>query len=99
MGFKFLSKDTEQPDYIDQDRFAELVGYNLRNNIMPVITEVTGHFRSNVSRQNISDEEWLHILKQQRYRLMDKLFEEGFISHEIISQDENGFSLRTEVRL
>ena len=99
MGFKFLSTKPEEPDYIDQDRFAELVGYNLRNNIMPVITEVTTHFRSNVRRQDISDEEWLHILKQQRYRLMDVLFEEGFISHEIISQDENGFSLRTEVRL
>jgi hypothetical protein len=99
MGFKFLSKDPDQPDYITQERFNELVEYNLQNDIRPVITEVVSHYRTTRPINEIGQYEVLHIQKQQRYQLMDKLFEEGFISHQIISQDENGFTIRTEVRL
>jgi hypothetical protein len=49
------------------------------------------------NRDNISDEEYAHLLIQQRRNLMDLMWERGNIMHTIVSQDENGFTLRTEI--
>ena len=51
----------------------------------------------NRNRDTISDEEWLHLLRQQRVLLIERMWEEGMIRHEVISQDEYGFTLRTEI--
>lgn len=51
----------------------------------------------NRRRDDISDIEWEYMMMAQRRRLIDHMFEQGMIMHTITSQDENGFSLRTEI--
>lgn len=51
----------------------------------------------NVNRDNISDEQYQHILRQQRTALIERMWQQGDITHTIVSQDDNGFTLRTEV--
>jgi uncharacterized tellurite resistance protein B-like protein len=40
---------------------------------------------------------WEHLIEEQRKKLIEDMWEQGMISHTIISQDENGFTLRTEI--
>lgn len=51
----------------------------------------------NRNRDTISDDEWNSIIQQQRSRLIEHMWQEGMILHTIVSQDENGFTLRTEI--
>lgn len=49
------------------------------------------------NRDTISDEEYTHILRQQRRYLIESMWETGQVMHTIVSQDDNGFTLRTEI--
>ena len=101
MGFKFLTKNIpEQPNYITQERFNELVGHQLTmNTYNPLSVDNRPAVFLNVRsrRDQISDQMWEHVIEEQRKRLIEDMWEQGMISHTIISQDENGFTLRTEI--
>lgn len=62
-----------------------------------VIRDPSVVFRLNRHRDTISDQEWDSILEHQRRTLMKFMWEQGMIMQTIIYQDENGFSLRTEL--
>jgi hypothetical protein len=51
------------------------------------------------NRNEISDELFADISKAQRVQLIEKMWEDGLITHTIVSQDDNGFTLRTEINL
>ena len=51
------------------------------------------------NRDTISDEEWNSIITRQRHVLIDYMWTQGMVTTEIISQDENGFTIRTEINL
>lgn len=49
------------------------------------------------NRGTIPDNEWNSIIEHQRRQLIDYMWQEGMIMHTIISEDEYGFTLRTEL--
>ena len=49
------------------------------------------------SRSSIGEPEWRHLLEVQRTRLVTGLWLTDRVRHEIIYQDENSFTLRTEL--
>jgi hypothetical protein len=51
------------------------------------------------NRNDISDEAFDDICKAQRVQLIERMFEYLFVTHTIVSQDENGFTIRTELNL
>ena len=51
------------------------------------------------NRDAISDQEYTHLLRQQRVQLIESMWESGQVMHTIVSQDDNGFTLRTEINL
>lgn len=91
MGFKFLNKDNEL-NLPTEERFNELVNHRLTTDNRPAV-----FLRLERNIDTISEDEWNSIIKQQRHLLMNLMWENGMVSHNIISQDENGFSLRTEI--
>jgi hypothetical protein len=101
MGFKFLKDNvSDQPDYITQERFNELVGYQLNMNVhnpLTVDNRPAVFLNLNRERDTISDDEWNHILKRQRESLIQYMWEQGMIIQTVISQDQYGLTLRTEI--
>jgi hypothetical protein len=101
MGFKFLNKNIpEQPDYITQERFNELVGHQLvmtTNNPLSIDNRPAVFLNLNRERDSIPQQEWEHIIARQRQSLIEHMWREGMIMHTIISQDQYGFTLRTEI--
>lgn len=97
MGFKFLSKNIpDEPETVEgaYDRFNQLVNNQLSlsvDNRPAVFLNINRH------RDTISNEEWLHLLRQQRVQLMEYMWDSGIVMNTIISQDEYGFTLRTEL--
>ena len=83
MGYKFFDTTPDEPD------FGE--------NYVPEPIDNTVYLRLERNRDTISDEEWNSIIQRQRTILMDYMWEHGMVSHTIISQDENGLTLRTEL--
>lgn len=83
MGFKFFDNTPDEPD------FGE--------NYVPEPIDNTVYLRLERNRDTISDEEWYDILRQEREVLIERMWVQGRISHTIISQDENGLTLRTEI--
>jgi len=51
------------------------------------------------NRNTIDDNEFNFILEQQRRNLMEYMWEQGMIVQTIVSQDIDGFTLRTEINL
>lgn len=49
------------------------------------------------NRGTISDNEWNSIIEHQRRQLIDYMWQQGMIMHTIVSEDEYGFTLRTEL--
>ena len=105
MGFKFLKQEQipDQPETVEgaYERFHELVNNQLINeqNQLRLTTDNRPAVFLNISRHRdtISNDEWLHILRQQRIQLMEYMWDSGMIMNTIISQDEYGFTLRTEI--
>lgn len=48
-------------------------------------------------RDTISEQEWNNIIQRQRTILIEHMFQQGMVIHTVISQDENGLTLRTEL--
>lgn len=101
MRFKFLKDNIpDQPEYITQERFNELVGYQLNMNVnTPLSVDNRPAVFLNLSRERdtISDDEWNHILERQRQSLIKYMWEQGMIIQTVISQDQYGLTLRTEI--
>ena len=49
------------------------------------------------NRDTISENEWNYMIQLERRKLIEYMWEQGMIMQTIISEDENGFSLRTEI--
>jgi len=102
MGFKFLNTEQipEQPEHITQERFNELVGHQLTMNIHNTLTtddRPAVFLNLNRNRNTINELEWNYILQRQRNSLIEYMWRQGYILHTIVSQDENGLTLRTEI--
>ena len=97
MGFKFLGQNIpDEPETVEgaYDRFNQLVNNQL---ILSVDNRPAVFLNLNRGRATISDDEWSHILQQQRRFLIEDMWERGMIIQTVISEDMNGFSLRTEI--
>jgi hypothetical protein len=85
MGFKFLNTneipDQPEPDYL-----------RLTTDNRPAV-----FLNLMRNRNDIDESEWTQMLRRQRINLIEYMWEQGMISHTIISQDEHGFTLRTEI--
>jgi hypothetical protein len=93
MGFKFLENNIpNEPEYITQERFNELVNHQLTIQNRPAV-----FLNLNRNRNTIDENEWNYLLQQQRRNLMDHMWEQGMIIQTIVSQDIDGFSVRTEI--
>ena len=99
--FKFFKNNIpEQPEYITQERFNELVGHQLTmntHNPLSINDRPAVFLNLNINRDSIPEQEWEHILQRQRRSLIEYMWQQGMIMHTIVSQDNNGFTLRTEV--
>jgi hypothetical protein len=101
MGFKFLNNNiSDQPEYITEERFNELVGHQLTmttHNPLSIDNRPAVFLNLNRDRDSIPEQEWNHILERQRQSLIEYMWRQGYIMHTIISQDQYGFTLRTEI--
>jgi hypothetical protein len=102
MGFKFLNTEQipEQPEYITEERFNELVGYQLNMDVHnPLSTDnrPAVFLTLTTTRDGIPQQEWEHILERQRQSLIQYMWQQGMITQTVISQDEYGLTLRTEI--
>lgn len=94
MGFKFFdNKIPDQPATIAQDLFMELVNHNR----LSVDNRPAVFLNVRSTRDQIPDQMWEHVIQEQRKKLIEHMWEQGMVSHTIVSQDENGFTLRTEI--
>lgn len=93
MGFKFFNKQ-RQVTLTTRERFNDLVEYEnrLTTDNRPAVFH---NFDRN--RGEISDREFEILIMNERRKLIEYMFREGMIIHTIVSQDENGFTLRTEI--
>jgi hypothetical protein len=101
MGFKFLNQNIpDQPETVEavQDRFMELVNHRLENQLA-LSTDNRPAVFLNLSRNRdtISEQEWDSIIHAQRRQLIEYMWQQGMVMHTIISEDEYGFTLRTEL--
>ena len=102
MGFKFLNKDQvpDQPQMVEgaYERFHELINHQLNNELRLTTDNRPAVFlQLNRGRDTFSDEEWSYLIKEQRRRLIEHMWEQGLIIQTIVSQDEYGFTLRSEI--
>ncbi len=104
MGFKFFQKDNNH-----DDEFERMLQIQFPNEGLPdaqalvrrddVEGELPPAVFTNIlrPRDSISDELWMNITRGQRMRLIELMWHQGMIMHTIVSQDDNGFTLRTEI--
>lgn len=113
MSFKFLKEEQvpDVPEHITQERFQELVAHQLDNPFdntnffepQPEYNRLTTDNRPaafltiNLNRNEVSDEQMTALLRQQRTVLIEQMWEQGMIVQTIVSQDEFGFTLRSEL--
>lgn len=94
MGFKFLNTNEvpDVPDHITMDEFNQLVQQQLTTQNRPSV-----FLNLNRNRNTIDENEWTYLLRQQRVNLIEFMWEQGMIVQTIVSQDIEGFTLRTEI--
>ena len=103
MGFKFLKNNIpNEPETVEgtYDRFHELVNHQLNISMQhPLSHQNRPAVFLNLSRNRdtISEQEWNSIIQQQRVQLMEYMWDQDMVIHTIVSQDEYGFTLRTEL--
>lgn len=98
MGFKFLKEEQspQEPAYIAQERFMELVNHTPETPLS-IDNRPAVFLQLNRNRNTIDDNEWNFILERQRKNLIEHMWEQGMIVQTIISYDIDGFTLRTEI--
>lgn len=87
----------QTPATIARERLMELVNHNIEPTPLSTDNRPAVFLNLNRNRDTISDEEYTHLLREQRRLLIERMWESGNIMHTIISEDENGFTLRTEI--
>ena len=103
-NFKFLSSvDDEDAVEPNLDRFRELVDYQRRTEMVFVPSETTQIYtemlRMNVPINEMTETD-LNLFKISQERvILERISNTLDFRHEIIHQDENGFTLRTELYL
>jgi hypothetical protein len=90
MGFKFFKQDVP-----DEPAAAAVVPNQPGR--LSVDNRPAVFLNLNRGRSTIDDNEWNFILEQQRRNLVEYMWDNGMIIQTIISQDMDGFSLRTEI--
>ncbi len=92
MGFKFLN--TEEVPY-------EPIGVQENYiNTLPHESGVPTVFtRINRNRNDLSDREFEVFLTSERHKLFYRLWNNQHISHTVIYEDDNSFTVRTEINL
>ena len=101
-NFKFLSSvDDEDAVEPNLDRFRELVDYQRRTEMVFVPSETTQIYtemlRMNVPINEMTETD-LNLFKISQERvILERISNTLDFRHEIIHQDENGFTLRTEL--
>lgn len=101
-NFKFFNTiDDDDAIEPNLERFRELVEYQRRNEVDVIPTEppqtYTQMLRMNVPMSEMTEDYLNHIKVSQERVLMENLSNTLDFRHEIISIDENGFTLRTEL--
>jgi hypothetical protein len=102
--FKFLSSvDDEDAVEPNLDRFHELIGYQRRTEIDILPTETpqiyTQIIRVELPINQMSEDHLNHLKISNQSILLNQISDTLDFRHEIIHQDENGFTLRTELYL
>jgi len=102
-NFKFLTSvdDEDAVEPPNLDRFHELIGYQRRTEIDILPTETPQTYTQMLSMNvpiNEMTEDRLNELKMSQERFMIEQVSNTFeFRHEIVSVDQNGFTLRTEL--
>ena len=90
MGFRFFQKDEDAFERIFDE--AERLEAELeRQRATTLFLNVPRN------RNEIDNELFADICKAQRVQLIERMFEDALVTQTIVSQDENGFTLRTEI--
>lgn len=85
MAFKFLTSE--------QDQYG--INY-VPEPIEEIHTSIIYH-RSEVNLDTLGEIEYDNLLRRERIKMIESFWMDGRISQEIIYQDNNGFTLRTEI--
>ena len=85
MGFKFLTSEQDQ------------YGINYVPEPNEEIHTSILYYRSEVNLDTLGEIEYDNLLRRERIKMIESFWMDGRISQEIISQDNNGFTLRTEI--
>lgn len=102
--FKFLTQVNEN-DAIEPNRFNELVNYQrtLPNEYVFVPSETTQIYTEMLRTTNplteMDSNQLNHLKIVQERKLLESIYETLDFRHSIISSDENGFTMRTELYL
>lgn len=102
--FKFFAKNEE-------DEFERLLNLHFPSEGLPDPQALTTRYDPELhgmpgvflnvqtNRNEMADGLYADICKAQRMILIERMFDDGLVTHTIVSQDENGFTLRTEINL
>lgn len=85
MGFKFLTSEEDQ------------YGINYVPEPNQEIHTLILYHRSEVNLDTLGEIEYDNLLRRERIKMIESFWMDGRISQEIIYQDNNGFTLRTEI--
>jgi len=114
MGFRFFQKDEAELERMRDAEFERMLRLNfpLADGEIPQSETLRGYDAElhgpidNVvfvsvsrTRDSLSDEQFADICKEQRMQLIESMFEQGQLTQTIVSQDNIGFTLRTEINL
>lgn len=105
MNFKFLKDNKDVLTQAERDeRFERILNETFPipegelPNPIPLTDAPAVYLRLERNRDTITPQEYTHLLRQQRQLLIERMWEQDMIRHTVISQDENGFTIRTEMR-
>lgn len=93
MGFKFFRRD-QAPQTVERTyhRFEEQIAQQLTTDNRPAV-----FLRLERRRNDVSNREYEIVTMNERRKLIEHMYREGMIMHSIVSQDEDGFTIRTEI--
>jgi len=112
MRFRFFQKDEAELERMRDEEFLHQLNQNfpLADGELPQTETLRRYDPDGTAppavfvsilrnRNTIDDNEFNFILEQQRRNLMEHMWETGMIVQTIVSQDIDGFTLRTEINL
>jgi hypothetical protein len=106
MGFKFFNNEETQ-----DERFERMLQLHFPSEFLPDPQALTTRYDPELhgmpglfisfptNRNEMNDRLYEDICKAQRVLLIERMFDNGLVTQTIVSQDDNGFTLRTEINL